>query len=153
MMGKTRIKKIKKTRRVPCDDMAYEDGDKLVYPREGQWVDVRKKTSGQNYATLLRIVDLFPDDDDVDEDALDDAARAEYQRQNAEALREMINFLPDVYALLAHKITAWNWTDIWDDDEPPLPEPTAETMATLDLKTDLMNLVMLVMEAEETPKN
>ena len=139
-MGTRKVKRIKRTLRILCDDLVYmgEDGEEC-HPRVGQWVDIRKKTSGQDYATILRLAELFdPEDKDTDD---------------MEAMAEMVNALPDIYELLAHKIVAWNLIDLWDDDLKPLPPPTIEVMETLDFETDLMHLVGIIMETEETPKN
>jgi len=139
-MGTRKIKRIKRTLRIACDDLAYigEDGEEC-HPREGQWIDIRKKTSGQDYATILQLIELYGQED-KDADDL-------------KVMAEMVASLPDIYELLAHKIVAWNWTDLWDDDQAPLPDPTVEVMATIDFETDLMHLVSLIMETEETPKN
>ena len=139
-MGAQKIKRIKRTLRISCDDLVYigEDGEDC-HPRAGQWIDIRKKTSGQDYATILQLVELYSQDDkDVDD---------------LRIMAQMVASLPDIYELLAHKIVAWNWIDLWDDDLNLLPLPTVETMATLDFETDLMHLVSLIMETEETPKN
>jgi hypothetical protein len=133
-----KIKRIKRAIRVSCDHLEYEDEDgEMFHPRAGQWIDVRKKTSGQDYATMLRFVEL------ADDDGGDDVA----------AMTAMVDALPEMYTLLAHKIVAWNWTDLWSDDDEPLPPPTVEVMETLDFETDLTHLIGLVMETEETPKN
>ena len=119
-----------------------EDGEEF-YPRAGQWVEIRKKTSGRDYAAMLRLAALGEDrgEDVSTSDAI-----------------EMFESMPEMYALIAHKIVAWNWTDLWGDEDedgnlPLLPPPSVEVLETLDFETDLMYLIDLVMAQEETPKN
>ncbi len=132
-----KIRRIKRTLRILCDDLVYTDEDGEEFnPRVGQWVEVRKKTSGQDYATMLKLGALGGDDE-----------------MSAAQMEEMVAMLPEMYALLAHKITSWNWTDLWSDDNKPLPSPTAEIVGDLDFETDLIHLIEIVVGAEETPKN
>lgn len=142
-MGSRKIKRVKRTLHIPCDHLSYvgEDGGEF-YPRAGQWVEIRKKTSGRDYAAMIQLSALGGDGDTV---------------TRAEAV-EMFEAMPEMYALLAHKVVAWNWTDLWADEDadgelPPLPPPTIEVMETLDFETDLVYLIDLVMEQDETPKN
>ena len=144
-MGSLRkIKRVKRTLRILCDHLAYEGEDgEVCYPRVGQWVEIRKKTSGRDYAAMLRLATLG--------DSGGEAVTT------AEAI-EMFDTMPEMYALLAHKLTDWNWTDLWaDEDEsgelPQLPPPTGEVLETLDFETDLVYLIDLIMAQEETPKN
>ncbi len=137
-MGKRKIRRVKRTLRITCDNLAYIDEDGAEFtPREGQWVDIRKKTSGQDYAAMLKLGAMGGDTGALSVDEME----------------EMAAMLPEMYTLLAHKIVAWNWTDLWDDDEKPLPPPTVEVMASLDFETDLVHLIGVIMETEETPKN
>lgn len=144
MMGARKIRRIKRVLRIPCDHLPYvaDDGEEF-HPRKGQWVEIRKKTSGRDYAAMLQLAALAGDESDT--------------VTTADAI-EMFESMPEMYVLLAHKVVAWNWTDLWADEDddgelPPLPPPTIEVMETLDFETDLVYLIDLVMEADETPKN
>jgi len=143
-MGSRKIKRVKRTLRVSCDHLAYEGEDgEIFYPRAGQWVEIRKKTSGRDYAAMLGLAALGGDESSA--------------ITTAETMK-MFESMPEMYALLAHKVIAWNWTDLWaDEDEngelPLLPPPTIEVMETLDFETDLVYLIDLIMAQEETPKN
>lgn len=143
-MGSRKIKRVKRTLHIPCDHLPYvgEDGEEF-YPRAGQWVEIRKKTSGRDYAAMLQLAALGGNEGDT--------------TTTADAI-EMFESMPEMYALLAHKIVGWNWVDLWadvDDDGELLllPPPTIEVMETLDFETDLVYLIELITEADETPKN
>jgi hypothetical protein len=128
-----KIRRVKRTFRAECDRLAYEDEDgEEFYPRAGQWVEIRKKTSGRDYAAMMQFGAL----------------------EHSDNTEEIMAAMPELYELLGHKIVAWNWTDIWGDDpSAPLPEPTADAMAQLDFETDIVHLIGLVVGDEETEKN
>lgn len=134
-MGTRKIKRRKKTVRVPCDHLVYEDEDgEESNLREGQWVEFKKKLTANDMAQMLQFAGLAENDN----------------------LVEMAEELPSIYDLLARKLVAWNWTDLDEDfdeegDQPLLPEPSLEVIGELDFD-DILNLVEMLMDLVETPK-
>jgi len=150
-MGTRKIKRRRRVFRVVCDALAYidEDGNEF-FPRVGQWVEFKCKTSANDYARMLEFGSLETSND----------------------LEELADAIPQMVDLVARKLTAWNWTDLdaepdSDGNFPPLPaiqreilnddspsfKKTREVMAELDLETDLLYLIEMMMESTEAPKN
>jgi len=140
-MGKRKIKRVKRTFRVDCSDLVYiDEDDEEFFPREGQHVRVRKKTSPRDYEIMLAIAELAGEEND--------------EEPSMGEILNLFESMPDAYAMVARKVVSWNWTDLWsdDDDPPPLPEPTLETVMNLDFETDVMHLIGIVM-GEDDSKN
>ncbi len=106
--------------KVDCDDfiLTGDDGQKYK-PREDEWLKLRKRLPARLFRLLLDIQALQVDEDDeIGEEELDSLA----------------SVLHELIPLLAQVIHSWNWTDVWDEERPELPPPTAETLWLLDIE-------------------
>lgn len=115
------------TVRVDCGGIMYttEDGEQAAL-REGQWVEFKAKVSARSIREILRFGAL----------------------EESEDIAEIQAGFADLVDFLAGRIVAWSWLDI-DGDYEPLPPPSAEVLADLDL-SDLMDLLELYADLTQT---
>lgn len=146
-----KIRRRKSTFRAESDGLAYEDEDgEEFFPRVGQWVDFKRKMSGNDYGLMASFIELS--------ERVDIAEKSENRDAISEANLEMFRAIPAMLDFISGKVVAWNWTDLDREPDsegnfPLLPEPSREVVGNLDFEIDTTHLIEMLMGSTEPEKN
>jgi len=120
---------------VDCGDyvIVSEDGEE-IHPREDEWVKFKQRTPARLFKVMLDFVGLQQD-----------------SGSGEDMVAELGGAMDSLLPLLVKHIHSWNWTDVWEDDRPPLGEPAEEVLWDLDFN-ELTYLVEKLLGGVEAKK-